>query len=530
MTFSLTPTYSLNPMVTIEHNDVKLNYPIGSIINRRLREPIKEDKVFTILNAYIEYKGKEFQDKLFNTIVESTKTIELEAFKLDLEPFPTQAFHNILDFFNLKDIIDFIEKTKIVTPLKRLGTKFDKNIELNEKGTRIQTYLKKDYTELIALITALKSIFGIMGLYASIKSELLDNNPYKEYILLQLIITHPITKSDAFVKVYLSIEKLVERVMSDTTKSIIRVLEKNISKSAIPVYIMGKVIIERLFTNNELEDTDNKSIITKIYKYASNQLKSKSDVSSIKIKYYNQGSDDGESESNLESLRTPSNITVGNIQEYRAYAQMPFKIMKDMGMADKIPEFKRLHKIFKETFSLYLPLQKSIYIASWVLKNVMDPRCILYFKIDELINILTIAYIKIKDYELYAIAALLVGYQTQDNNLINTSLYVNKLDPFLKEQALQYYPYQRVIITGRKRKEESYIEEVITKIFKDFSTISIKTSAEEEVVKKANNGIYSPDFIMPPDIKNQFLKLFIRLAEDDEILYNKNKELKSKKN
>ena len=528
MTFELTPISSMNPMVVVKHKDQELKFPIRHIINRRLREPINEDKVFFLLNEYLKYKGKEFQDKLFETLKKSSEIIEMEAFKPNLEPLPVKPFHDVLDMFDLEDIKKFLKEKRLITPPSRLGDVFDTSIELNEKGTRVQTYLKEDYMELIALLVALKSIFGLIGKYTAIKAELLQNNPYREYILLQLIITHPIAQSNAFKKVFLSITKLVERVMSDNNKYIIRILEKNISRDAIPEYIMGKVIVERLFTNNELEDTNNKSTITKIYKYASNQLKSKSDVSNIKVKYYNQTSEEGESESNLESLRTPSNITMGNIQEFRVYANMPYDILEKLNLSEYKKDFDKLNKYFKEKFNLYLPLQESIYVTSWIIKSVMDPRCIFYLKLDELINLITIAYIWLKKHELYGLATILVSYQNFDSHINVSSTYTSKIDPYVKDNLDNYYPFKRTVLTKAGKKEESFIENIITKIHKSLATFSLKTLAEEDVVKKSNNGIYSADVTLPADIKNQFMHLLIFLGEKDEENYQKRKSLRSK--
>ena len=527
MKFELTPISSINPMVVAKHKDQELNFPVRRIINRRLREPVNESKVFFLINEYIKYKGSTYQDKLFDTLKQSSETIEMEAFKPGLEPFPIAPFHNVLNMFDLEDIKNFLKKSKLITPPSRLGDVFDTSIELNEKGTRVQTYLKEDYMELIALLVALKSIFGLIGKYTALKSGLLQNNPYREYILLQLIITHPITHSEAFKKVFLSINKLVERVMSDNNKYIIRILEKNISRDAIPEYIMGKVIIERLFTNNELDDTNNKSTITKIYKYASNQLKSKSDVSNIKVKYYNQTSEDGESESNLESLRTPSNITMGNIQEFRVYASMPYPIMEKLGLGEYKKDFSKLNKYFTEKFSLYLPLEESIYITSWIVKSAIDPRCVFYLKINELINLITIAYLWLKKHELYGLAEILVSYQNFDSHINISSAYVSKIDPYVKNELDKYFPFKRTIISKDVKKEESFIETIIGKIYKNLATFSLKTLAEKEVVKKANSGTYSVDIVLPPDIKNQFMHLLIFLAEKDESDYRK---LKSKNN
>ena len=528
MTFTLTPISGMNPMVIAKHKDQELSFPVRYIINRRLREPVNEDKVFFLLNEYIKSKGTDYQDRLFETLKKSSEAIEMEAFKPNLEPFPIQPFHNVLDMFDLEDIKNFLKEKRLITPPSRLGDVFDTSIELNEKGTRVQTYLKEDYMELIALLVALKSIFGLIGKYTAIKAELLQNNPYREYILLQLIITHPIAKSNAFKKVFLSITKLVERVMSDNNKYIIRILEKNISRDAIPEYIMGKVIVERLFTNNELDDTNNKSTITKIYKYASNQLKSKSDVSNIKVKYYNQTSEEGESESNLESLRTPSNITMGNIQEFRVYANMPYAILDKLGLSSYKKDFNKLNKYFKDKFNLYLPLQESIYISSWIIKNVMDPRCIFYLKLDELINIITIAYIWLKKNELYGLATLLVSYQNFDSHINVSSTYASKIDPYVKNNLDTYYPFKRSVLTKDGIKEESFIETIVSKIYKSLTTFSLKTLAEEEVVKKSNNGVYSADVTLPVDIKNQFMYLLIFLGEEDENEYKRKKSLKSK--
>jgi len=500
--------------VIIRHKNSELEFPVNSLINRRLRDPIDPEKLFFILNSYIEYKGPKFQDELFKAYEKSDDDLIDYSLKKDLEPLPEKIFHRILDFFNLEDIVDFINKTRIITPPSKLGDTFDKRIEQDERGSRVQTYLKKDYVELIALVTALKAIFPLIGKFAFLKSGILANNNYREYIYLQLFITHPIAKSRPFIKVKESIEKLVNRLENDEMKITIRVIEKTVSVSSLTDYLLAKVIVEKIFTNNELGDGNMKSTITKIYNYCSNQLKFKSNVSDIKIRHFNSGEGDGESESNLESFRTPSNITIGNIEEFRAYVLQPELLIRDLDLNTTMEEFNYYKDMFK-LHSTFKPTKEAIYITSYIFKNIMDPRGILYLKRDELYTLMAIAYIWLLRKGFNKLAIILASYDVRIEGVTTirlSSTIKNKIDPELKEKLNHYFPYKRLIRSGRNLVEKDYVEETLSRLIQNLQEYSLRTIAPSKDVSEAY-GKHIKDVTLGEDIKNDLIRLLIAIIE-----------------
>jgi len=500
--------------VIVEHNNTELEFPVNSLINRRLRDPIDPDKLFFILNSYLDYKGRKFQDELFAKYEKSDDELLEYSLKKDLEPLPVEIFHRILDSFSLEDVIDFIKKTKIITPPSKLGDVFDERIERDERGSRVQTYLKEDYIGLIALVTILKAIFPLIGKFAHLKSGVLTNNPYREVIYLQLIITHPIAQTKPFVKVKESIEKLVNRLENDEAKITIRILEKNVSKASLTDYLLAKVIVEKIFTNNELEDSNMKSTITKIYNYCSNQLKFKSNVSDIKIRHFNNGEGDNESESNLESFRTPSNVTVGNIEEFRAYVQQPEILIRDLRLDTTMEEFQKYKDMFA-THTTFKPLKENIYITSYIFKNIMDPRGIMYLKKDELFNLMSIAYIWLMKNNFHKLAIILASYDIRIDgvSVIKLSSTVkNKIDPELKERLNQYFPYKRLIKSGKNLVEKDYVEETLGRMIQNLQEYSLRTIAFNEDIIKAYGKVIK-DISIHEDIKNDLIRMLLRIIE-----------------
>ena len=500
--------------VIIEHEKSQLEFPVNSLINRRLRDPIDPDKMFYILNKYLEYKGKQYQEELFKVYEQADDDLINYSLRKDLEPLPIEIFHRVLDHFDLEDIIKFIKETKIITPPSKLGDVFDERIEKDERGSRVQTYLKEDYIELIALVTVLKAIFPLIGKFAFLRSGILANNQYKEFIYLQLIITHPIAQSRPFIKVRESIEKLVNRLKNDEAKITIRILEKTVSKASLTDYLLAKVIVEKIFTNNELEDSNMKSTVTKIYNYCSNQLKFKSNVSDIKIRHFNNSDGDSESESNLESFRTPSNVTIGNIEEFRAYILQPELLIRDLGLDTTMEEFNKYKEMFK-SHSAFKPIKEMIYVTAYVFKNIMDPRGIMYIKKDELFNLMSLAYIWLMKNGFNKLAIILASYDVRIEgvDVIKLSSTVkNKIDPELKEKLNYYYPYKRLIKSGKTLVEKDYVEETLSKIVQNLQEYSLRTIAPSEDVI-TTYGKHIKDISIHEDIKNDLIRMLIKILE-----------------
>lgn len=303
--------------VEVTHNKQKIEFIIGSVISKRNKAELDAEKQFVLLNAYLDYKGNEFKEELFNRLVDSENEIILSVSRSEIHPLPYNIVHPILDMFDIMDVFNFIKNIYRLVPPKNLSDAFDPLIESDGRGTRVQTYLKDDYLELAALALIIKTTLGPVCHFAYVKNKDI-HSLHTDYILLHFYNTHHIFKTPPMVKLLGLCEKLVNLPTVGAEADAVRILEKRLPKEDMPLYILGIVVIQKISIATLIDDNENKNIITKIYNYINNRLKPSGDVSnSIRNKTAltdpESGGVGGDRESIVESYRIMSDLTKGEV-------------------------------------------------------------------------------------------------------------------------------------------------------------------------------------------------------------------------
>jgi hypothetical protein len=503
-------------VVLYKYKGFTLRFTIDTI-NKRLKDEILSDSMFTLLNGYIEKKGDKFASELYNVLLDAENTLLLETAKKELEPMPLHIVHNILDMFDFEEVKTYVRESGLIHIPTMLPEEYDIGIELDEKGSREQTYLKNDYVELITLVTILKSTLGVVGNYASVKSNVLAKNPFREYLLFSFYLSHPIFKTDAFTKVYDSIYKLIDRLFSDRENTAIRIIEKTMSKDNLPVYITAYVVIQKLLVNSELTDTDARNTITKIYHFASNKIKLKDNTSNVKIKHFSNGEDDsGESESVMESYRTPTELSPGSILEFRSVFMHPITLARDLDLKRPPEDIYSMVESFKG-LAEPLPIEECIYIISWLYKDVVDSRCFDYLELDEILNALAVGFLYLWDNGHKDIAYIISSFSSSvDDFKVNFSLK-NKLKPEIRDELDRLFPNNKAVANIDGVSESSFIEESITIISKNLMGYNLVSILPKEYLLEKNG---SRNVVVTEGIKN-ILAEYIIFIHGGNIEYNK---------
>lgn len=457
---------------------------LETIVNRRLRTGLEPAGMFVILNKYIEHKGKDFRDKLFRLNAEGKNTI-MPYLNKDTDIVPFKVVHDILDMFNINDVKDFIKKSGLVTSPTTLPDVYDINIEIDERGSRSQTYLKEDYYDLIALITILKATIGLVGEYASVRDTVLSKTTYKEYILLNFYRSHPIFNTDPFAKLHSSINKLVNRLFKDTEKTAVRIIDTGLSKENMPLHILALVTIQKLLVNDELTDDDTKHTVTKIYSYASDKLKLKDNNNSkYRIKYFSEEETDGsESESILESYRKNSDITPGHVEEFESNISDMYHMARFINIKASDKELATLRHAMEELDDK-LPIYPCAVMASWVLKGVVDVRSLKHLSLKSIINIITLATMWCIENDNEDMALVLSCYSIEsDTTRVNFSLR-NKITVEYKEKLKELFPYEKVAVINGSLSTINFVEETLNNISKKLMGYRMVSVLPDELLEK----------------------------------------------
>lgn len=446
-----------------ENSEDVLTFTVNSIISKRNKDELKPDLQFAMLNAYLKYKGPEFKKDLFRRYSESMDSLNMLFIKKDIHPLPTKIASEILDAFDFKDVFNYVKNVYKLVPPNELKDTFDEQLEADGRYTRVQTYLKDDYLELVALIVILKSIIPVLGHFAYIRTNDLSTSN-KEYVLFHFIAAHSVYESPAMVKLEGLITKLLQVPSNDGEAEAVRVIEKCISKSDMPLFILATVIVKRLFISTIVGDTDHEHIVNKIYNYVNSKLKNSGDVSkSIRNKTALTDSDSSgnpnseDKESMVESYRILSEIPAGIEVELdfsvsnmdTLITQLPVTFDASVTTKVLITKDILIHAMeFCNKLNKYPIDSLQLQILAIIFKEVIDPRGLKHIRIDSILNMMSLGFTYLWCLGFKHLALLLCSYVDTNKNdvmFINMTTNRSRITPELKEEIQLYFPLKRII-------------------------------------------------------------------------------------
>ena len=501
--------------VFIEHKGQSLDFNIEELINRRIKDSIDKD-MFKVLNLFVNWKGEAFKDELFKRYVQSWNDI-MDTIMSDVIELPYQITDRILDMFDYNEMVEFLKTHNLIRIPQTLMDSFNKEIEENKEGSRVQTYLKSDYLDLAALLTILKATVPILGTYAEINKQSIAKD-YKDYILIMFIVKHPISDTEAFQKMVGYINKLINNIKSNEEELQMRLIKKGIDEENLAYNILGGVLIEKMLLSDETKDTDAKNLITKFYSYASGRLNIKNNpVGDIKIKSKFKINPDGDdTESVIESYRIPTDITPGFMEEFK-FACSDIRRMYDWLSSNK--NYKLLDKFRIAVESIHptaLPLI-NIKLAFIINKKILDPRAYNYVEANEIKNALAVAATILWENNFKLVSAILASSKAPDDITIvgyNTKL---KIDDIYKELLKKEFNIN-IFNTNPKTNKITKMENLGEKLLNDLSSEMMKNNyickLPEEMIKEATGSINNI-IAVPNDIKPTIVDIMIAIKNKD---------------
>lgn len=496
--------------VLCEFRDESIEFDVNKITSKRNKEELSQEYQFTILNAYLDYKGDEFKQQLFNLYKQAVIDIELSSAQKDINPMPLGMVHSILDIFDIHDTYNYVKNIYGLKPPRNLKDVFDDLIEADARGSRVQTYLKEDYLELAAAILIIKAVMGPLGGYAYTKEKDIDSQR-RDYFICRFITSHAIFNTLPMVKLFGLVTKLLETPSPDSAEADrIRVIEKQIPSSQMPMYIFSIVLIQKITIATLISDNDDKNIITRIYNYVNSRLRNNGGVEKTIRDKVSMGDDDtGEKESQLESYRITSSISTGQEVEL-VWACMDIKhVLKSLSPRVHIDQNVLIDAlVFCRKFNngdIDLAHQN---LLSYIFKDLIDPRGFDYLTAAAVVNLMAAGFTYLWGLGFKNLAIILTSYQERTDNLsmtINSSMNRSRLTPALKEELEFYFPYKRPI---NAETSVNLVEEDINNKANDiFSKKWIPVATEKYLMEALGSTAYSK--ILPTDLKIQLASFYI---------------------
>ncbi len=491
--FTLINLYNSSQLeLKVEHNNLEAIFNIATIVNKRNKDELNANKQFEVLEAYIDYKGPEFKNKLMDEYVKSNELLMYSIGKVEIVPLPYELVDNILDMFNIDDMFHFIKFVYKLKPLASLDAEFDEKRVADSLGTRVQTYIKDDYLELTALVQIIKTVVGPIGQFGYMNSTELGK-VHNHYVLFDFIDHHIIAETRPFIKLQGLIEKIIETMSRSDEESAIRVIEKQVPTDELGNWVMSVAIIQKIGMSVVTDDTDTKNTITRTYNFVNNKLNNKGDTSnSIRVKKTGTDSDSSSNdpESVLESHRIVYDQSIANIVEMKWGLQTQMNNFKLMD--DKIDPVVYQHaKEFTKVLYDVKIADVQIRVLSWIFKDVIDPRAIKYVDIDTIIGSMALmfAYLWCNDFKDMALLLTAMPVEHDGAVMINFTNNRSRLTKELKDELDVVFPYKKVIVSNTGNREVNICEDSINLATNDFYKHRWNYIAHNDYVSEVTGNI-----------------------------------------
>lgn len=497
--------------IRVSYKENHVDFIVSSVIAAKGKPKLEIDNQFTILNAYLDYKGDAFKESLFKLMVVSRN--EVMSF-LDVEGvsmLPHKAIKEIVDLMDFKDIFYYVKNIYKLPPPKHLQTVFEEKIEKDARGSRDQTYLKDDYLELATLILIIKATIGPICLYGKLKEKQIKPE-FREYILFYLYRDNPVIFNyPPMVKLLKFAEKLIEQSDNGAFEERKRVLDKGLPVEETSVYLLSIVVIQKLATATLVDDDENKNIINKIYNYVNSKLKATNSTSKTirdKEPMSDADSASGDKESQLESLRVHGDLAPGMAIEMDWAVDTVEKILNQLPINMKSYISNEVLKeaiVFTKGFRTANIEKCNIDMLCFIFKSIMFPKSMEYIRLDSIINLLAVGYAYLYGIGFKDLAVLLVSTSIEDIYgmvTINSTINKPRLSKELKDQLDYLFPYRRVINDGMS---ENVCEKTISELTKEYESKNWRTLATGVDVDTIENT-----YVLPQDLKVQLAEFIVK--------------------
>lgn len=506
-----------NVSYSLIYND-NINPPLEmsmtQLISRRNKEDSDDPQPFELLNKYIEYKGDNFKMEYYSRVKDCLNYIDNVLMFGDFTK-PTSHVHSILDLFLLEDIYLFLREVyRLNVPSQLLDT-FDESIELDGKGSRVQTYIKDEYIQLAALSVMVKSVIGLVGEFAYVRNGDL-NGIHKEYLLFQMLYSYkPLSESEPMKKIMGFIGKLIELTPKDEAIEHKTILDKQVSKDYIPLYIASTVILQKVGILGLSLDGPNRNIVTKIYNYIKNKLKNSGDVSKSIRNKDTPGTTDEEQnqESIAEIYRAVTDLAPGIVVEYNWALRSTDVILNQLkpNMRDIIDvTIVNDAKDFTRCFLGDVEISEvQIDILAMLFKTIVDPRSLERVSLESILNLMSVGFSYLWGLD-SKIMALLLTAKVNDvysgEMSINSSTNISRLTKEIKAELDILYPYHKII---NETTTVNTAVKAIDLLAGEFLSKRWVASAYPSYVEEAH-GEPNIGNLVVPDIKIQLANMLIK--------------------
>jgi len=482
--------------ITFKYGDKELLFMVKTVINKPNIHQILDQ--MALLNHYLAWKDDEYKSILWDKLEKAHEAIENTI--LSEEIVLLREILDLIDVIDIMDIYNYIKDVYKLVPPSSLIDEFTDQIEREGRLYRVQTFIKNEYLELAALAVALKIIIGPISYFIYLNSALVGKN--LEYAGFKFIRRSKLFNSPPMVKTLGLIKKLLEQ-----NNTQVSVIEKKLSSSELPIYILSIVIFQRLATATIIDDNKDKNLVTIVHSYASSKLNNTGDIGRVirpKNTNIGGGGDDDTTSSVVEAYKASSDITPGKLVEINWSVESIENILsnssnyvRDNTDQDEIMSVYKKLKVFDE-ISIS---EETIKLLAVVMKDTVNAAARKNLNLNSIKHLMATAYVFLKTIGLPELATIITS---RTIITVGVSIKVNinraRLKTEDKEKLAIHFPSRKINNTQNINIGEEWINTLSTD-YLEHKWVS--------VVDKVPSSK-----ILPSNLKPILAKLLITLEEN----------------
>jgi hypothetical protein len=482
-------------------------------------ESVDPTRMFNEINAYWATRPQAELDTIWNVYAQSYRLFETQhdvsILTAALQKLVVTLFQNM----HLPSIREWVVfKSSINVP----ATVHDSYRDNEMQDFRDRTYVRNDYMDLVAMTIAVRPMVPIWGEFIGV-SETVTGSSHKEHAAFELLYHSNIVNSEPMERLRRYVQATIAN-SKDNTMNAAAILTA-IGSTDLPDWVTALAVVRRLAIGEITITDDNSSIVSNIYQYIGNTLRSldrkfgkpfggkvtdKSDVTS------GRGGGDEQSVSVSEKYKVKQEVADGEIVVLSVYTEDTY------GMACKVDETipqelvdRCLHCV--KALENEPILRHHVTLVQWVLCRALPPRSGESLDKAAILRAMAVSQALLWHWQFYDLAALVTatplpistgyGYGSNDN--------LGRFPKDLMERLQQLYPHHQNFRGkhGSSPRQTNVGTRAIDKFQKMISPYDWRLHCHADLMARTNRLENTRKMVIPGDVHIQLAHMFLRIHQ-----------------
>lgn len=493
--------------VRVEHKGEELRFSISSFGRDSFKQGFD---LFEHSNAWWASMPEHHQDHVFDLYKQIRRIFDTAFNRNTLVSQLSQTVAGLINFHSLDKAEHWLTfQSPVIIPEKNFAVEYISSYD--KQGSREQTYIRREYVELITLALVLRTMVPVWGEFIS-QTRRETGTQFKEYYAFQLLNASGIVDSPAMHRLRTYIDCNIGDERANPTNIV-----DGISAEDFPSWMLGLVVIRRLCIGDIRGVEQDAHIVSYIYKFITSRTRTNdsSDDSVVKIKEADKPSTGRDTLSSLERYKIKHSISMGEIVEL----EHSLKDMRNIAFRLSGQMTETLYRQGMESAKKLqdVPLlEPQITLLRWVFKPIISPQGLVYMEKSILTKALGVleAVLWARGHHTLALAATSYSVVSDSEMFVSSDNPRARVPKELLAELDALYPHMVVsggVKTGQKFNNLAAVS--IDNLANNLSMYSWTMTAHEDKIRQVVGHVNSRRLSLPSDIKAQITKLVIELAK-----------------